>query len=80
MPDSHYDIVIIGTGAGGGTMLRALAETPARILVLERGDYIPTEDQNWDPAAVWRQLRYRATETWLDDAGVPFRPARRSSG
>ncbi len=74
MPAQQFDIVIIGTGAGGGTMLRALADTPARILVLERGNYIPAEDQNWDPAAVWRQLRYRTTETWLDDAGVPFRP------
>jgi choline dehydrogenase-like flavoprotein len=70
----HFDIVIIGTGAGGGTMLRALAETPARILVVERGNFIPTEDQNWDPSAVWRDLRYRTTETWLDESGAAFRP------
>jgi choline dehydrogenase-like flavoprotein len=74
MPAHHFDIVIIGTGAGGGTMLRALAETSARILVIERGNYIPTEDQNWDPASVWKQLRYRTTETWLDAAGGSFRP------
>ena len=53
----HYDIIIIGTGAGGGTMVRALASTNARILVLERGDFVPQEEQNWDPAAVWQQLR-----------------------
>ena len=35
---SHYDLVIIGTGAGGGTMAHALAGTGARILVVERGD------------------------------------------
>jgi choline dehydrogenase-like flavoprotein len=69
-----FDLVIIGSGAGGGTMARALADTGARILVLERGDFVPQEDQNWSPDAVWRQLRYRTTETWLDESGTPFRP------
>ena len=74
MSTSHYDIIIIGTGAGGGTVLRELAESGARILVIERGNYIPGEDENWDPDAVWRQLRYRTTETWLDETGAAFRP------
>ncbi len=69
-----YDIIIIGTGAGGGTMARALASTQARILILERGDFVPQEDQNWDPAAVWKDLRYRTTETWLDGNGGSFLP------
>ena len=70
----HYDIIIIGTGAGGGTMARALASAQARILILERGDFVPQEDQNWDPAAVWKQLRYRTTERWLDGNGGSFLP------
>jgi choline dehydrogenase-like flavoprotein len=70
----HYDIIIIGTGAGGGTMARALAETPARILLVERGDFVPQEAENWDPAAVWKQLRYQTQELWLDDQGRRFRP------
>jgi choline dehydrogenase-like flavoprotein len=69
-----FDLIIIGTGAGGGTMLHALAPTGARILVLERGEAVPREDDNWDPAAVWRDLRYRTTETWLDEEGMPFVP------
>jgi choline dehydrogenase-like flavoprotein len=69
-----YDIIIIGTGAGGGTMARALASANARILVLERGDFVPTEPQNWDPEAVWKQLRYRTTERWLDETGESFQP------
>jgi choline dehydrogenase-like flavoprotein len=74
MPPQQFDIVVIGTGAGGGTVLRELAPTGARILVVERGNYIPSESQNWDPDAVWRQLRYRTTETWLDETGEAFRP------
>jgi choline dehydrogenase-like flavoprotein len=70
----HFDVIIIGSGAGGGTMARALAETGARILVIERGDVVPAEDENWSPAAVWQQLRYRTTEIWLDTAGREFRP------
>ena len=74
MSTDRFDLVIIGTGAGGGTMLHALAGTGARILVVERGEFVPREDANWDPAAVWKELRYRTTERWLDGDGQPFQP------
>ena len=64
-----FDIVIIGTGAGGGTMAHALADSPARILIIERGEFIPQEAENWDPVAVWKHLRYQTRETWLDRSG-----------
>ena len=69
-----YDIVIIGSGAGGGTIARELAGTGAKILIVERGDFVPQEDHNWNPASVWKDLRYRTTETWLDETGRSFRP------
>ena len=72
--NEHYDIVIIGSGAGGGTMAQALSSSAARILILERGDFVPQEDENWDPDAVWKKLRYRAKERWLDDRGEEFTP------
>jgi choline dehydrogenase-like flavoprotein len=70
----QFDVVIIGSGAGGGTIAHALSATPARILIVERGDFIPQEDENWNPAAVWKDLRYQANERWLDDRGREFRP------
>jgi choline dehydrogenase-like flavoprotein len=70
----HYDIVIIGSGAGGGTMAHALSETSARVLIVERGDFVPQEEENWNPEAVWKQLRYQTDERWLDDQGRAFRP------
>ena len=70
----HYDLIIIGSGAGGGTLAAALADTGARILMLERGDFVPSEPQNWDPAAVWKDLRYRTTDRWLDEKGELFQP------
>ena len=72
--DYTCDLIIIGSGAGGGTLARALASTGAHILIVERGDFVPREPQNWDPAAVWKALRYRTTERWLDAAGREFRP------
>lgn len=74
MDHRHYDLIIIGTGAGGGTMAQALAASGARILVLERGDVVPSEDDNWNPEAVWKHLRYRTTERWLDERGNEFQP------
>ena len=70
----HFDVVIIGSGAGGGTMAYALSGSGARILILERGDFVPQEDENWDPAAVWKDLRYQSKEQWLDERGREFRP------
>ena len=69
-----FDLVIIGSGAGGGTAAHALAPTGARILIVERGGFVPREPENWDPAAVWKHLRYRTAERWLDGGGRPFRP------
>jgi len=69
MRTEHFDIVIIGSGAGGGTMAHAIAKTGARLLVLERGEAIPREPENWNPGAVWKDLRYRTQERWLDERG-----------
>ena len=74
MRTEHYDVIIIGSGAGGGTMAHALSSSGARLLILERGDFIPSEDENWSPEAVWKHLRYRTTEHWLDHRGRAFRP------
>ena len=71
---NSYDIIIIGSGAGGGTMARALADSGARILVIERGGPVPQEQENWNPEAVWKQLRYRAKDRWFDADGAEFLP------
>ena len=70
----RFDVIILGSGAGGGTMAHALSSTGARVLLDERGEPVPQEAENWDPAAVWRDKRYRADEQWLDSRGKEFRP------
>jgi choline dehydrogenase-like flavoprotein len=70
----HYDVIIIGTGAGGGTLAHALAGSGKRILLLERGDFLPREMGNWDPQQVFVDGRYISKDTWFDDGGQPFQP------
>ena len=70
----RYDVIIIGTGAGGGAVLHKLAPTGKRILVLERGGYLPREKDNWNSHAVFVRNKYKADETWTDINGQPFKP------
>ena len=69
-----YDIIIIGTGAGGGTMAAKLAPTGKNILILERGGYVPREKENWDTREVFVKGRYTAKEPWVDGDGKEFHP------
>ena len=57
-PSGHFDLIIIGTGAGGGTLAFHLASSGKRILLLERGDYLPREKENWDATQVVVKNRY----------------------
>lgn len=72
--NNHYDVIIIGSGAGGGTLAHRLAPTGKRILIIERGDYTPREKENWDSQAVVALNRYHVKETWLDKNGKQFHP------
>lgn len=71
---SAYDVIIIGTGAGGGTLAAHLAPSGKRILLLERGDFLPREPQNWDTAEVFVNNRYISQDTWTDGNGKAFQP------
>ena len=72
---AHFDVVIIGSGAGGGTLARQLAaQGSLRVLVLERGDWLPREPQNWDAEEVMQKGRYLSKDLWLDHNGKDFQP------
>ena len=74
MQSRPYDVVIVGSGPGGGTMAWRLAQTGKRILLLERGDYLPRERENWDSQAVFNDARYQAPEVWHNQKGESFHP------
>jgi choline dehydrogenase-like flavoprotein len=76
MADNEYDVIIIGTGAGGGTLAYRLAPSGKRILLLERGGFLRREPENWSSKAVFVQNRYKTMETWFDREGKPFHPGQ----
>ena len=83
MPD-HYDAIIIGTGAGGGTLALHLAQAGKRILIVERGTFLPQEKLNWDTSAIFLDNRYHTKDVWLDkdqqpSAPIPNNPSSTSS-
>ena len=71
---NHFDVIIIGTGAGGGTLAHKLAPTGKRILLLERGGYVPREKDNWDPRVVNLEGKYQTKEMWHDKDGKELHP------
>ena len=71
----HYDVIVIGSGAGGGTLVRHLAPSGKRILLLERGTGSPREPQNWSAADVFIDNRYISADTWYDaETAKAFQP------
>src|SRR5688500_15770193 len=71
---SHYDVIVIGSGAGGGTLVHRLAPSGRRILLLERGDWLPREPQNWQARDVFVDNRYVSADTWYDERDRAFQP------
>jgi choline dehydrogenase-like flavoprotein len=76
---AEYDAIIIGTGAGGGTLALQLAQAGKKILILERGPFMPQEKLNWDTSAVFLDNRYHTRETWQDKDGKDLHPSSRTS-
>ncbi|HET9695873.1 MAG TPA: GMC family oxidoreductase [Terriglobales bacterium] len=72
--DTHYDVIIIGTGAGGGTIANHLAPSGKKILMLERGDFVRREKDNWSSKAVNLEGKYQTKEMWRDKDDKPLHP------
>src|SRR6266545_6955775 len=68
----HFDLIVVGTGAGGGTLAWSLAPTGKRILLIERGDYVPREIENWSTRSVVLEGRYNNADRWRDRDGKEF--------
>ncbi len=69
-----YDVIIIGSGAGGGTLTHHLAPSGKKILLLERGGWMTREPENWNAEEVLVKNRYVSKDIWRDKDGKPFQP------
>ena len=72
--ESNYDVIIIGSGAGGGTLTYKLAQAGKKVLLLEHGDFLPRTKDTWNTKVVTREGRYQAKESWYMPDGTPFHP------
>jgi choline dehydrogenase-like flavoprotein len=71
---NHYDVIIVGSGAGGGTLAHRLAPSGKRVLIVERGEYLRREADNWSSRAVNVDAKYHTREVWSDRKGKPLHP------
>lgn len=73
--NERYDVIIIGSGAGGGTLAKHLSSSGKKILILERGDWLKREIENWSAKSVFVDNRYISKDTWYDGvSGKSFQP------
>ncbi|RUX76900.1 GMC family oxidoreductase [Mesorhizobium sp. M7A.F.Ca.US.006.04.2.1] len=70
----QYDVIVIGSGPGGASLAQRLAPTGKRILLIERGGYLPRSRANWDARTVFVDGAYQAKETWYGRDGESFHP------
>ncbi len=71
---THYDLLIIGSGAGGSAAAYALARAGRRVLLLEKGRELPRDGSTLDVDKVIRQGIFKSKEHWLDRNGRTFEP------
>ncbi|MDT8388067.1 MAG: GMC family oxidoreductase [Thiogranum sp.] len=65
MPES-FDVIIIGSGAGGSAAAYSLVNAGQRVLLLEKGDHLPRDGSTLDVEQVFRQGRFRNQQAWVD--------------
>lgn len=70
----EHDVIVVGSGVGGAITARRLAERGARVLIIERGDFVPREPENWSVRSVFFEKKYKAKDSWLDRHGNSFDP------
>ena len=76
VPPRHADVVIVGSGMGGSMLAHSLRDSGLDILVLERGDFLPSEPENWDATEVFGRHRYANAETWRSSDGSAYKPGQ----
>ena len=69
-----YDIIIIGSGAGGAAAAWSLVRAGRRVLILERGEQLPRDGSTLDVRQVFGEGRFKNSVPWVDRDGRPLHP------
>jgi choline dehydrogenase-like flavoprotein len=74
MTNTDYDVLIIGSGAGGSAAAYNLVRTGLRVVMLEQGDYLPRDGSTLDVAQVFGAGRFKNRQTWMDNRSRTLQP------
>lgn len=72
--NEHFDVIIIGSGAGGSAAAYRLAKTGKRILIVEKGEPLPLDGSTLDVEQVFRRAAFKSKEPWRDGQGRTVTP------
>ena len=62
MPQQEYDVIIVGSGAGGGMATHQLANAGLRVALMEAGDYYdPADEEQRTQPVSYTHLRAHET-------------------
>jgi choline dehydrogenase-like flavoprotein len=70
----RYDVIVVGSGAGGSAATYRLAMAGLKVVVVEKGQALPTDGSTLDVQAVVHAGKFKSTERWCDARGRTFAP------
>jgi choline dehydrogenase-like flavoprotein len=74
MTQTIHDVVVIGSGAGGGTVTKVLADLGVRVLLMEAGPMVSMSDFKMlqGPFSVWHRGAGEQAQYYSGGQAVPF--------
>ncbi len=74
MSAERYDVIIVGSGAGGSAVAYRLTQSGKRVLLLEKGGHLPRDGSTLDVKTVFKEGRFKNQVEWSDGNGKTFVP------
>ena len=74
MSAASYDAIVIGSGAGGAAAAYRLVRGGLKVILLEKGDHLPTDGSTLDIRTVVHEGKFLSREPWVDGRGRALYP------
>jgi len=71
---TEHDVIVVGSGAGGASTAYRLVKAGRRVLLLEKGGFLPRDRSTLDVKQVFKSGRFKNQEHWVDGQNKEFIP------